>query len=83
LVSFLTDELCQREREIENLQFALHNSRRIGAAVGIVMASDKCTYDAAFESLSRCSQTLNAKLVRVADFVLETGARPVAPGDVV
>jgi GAF domain-containing protein len=60
----------------ENLQKALHNSRRIGAAVGILMYSRRLTETEAFAALRSASQNTNRKLVDVAEEVLATGDLP-------
>jgi GAF domain-containing protein len=66
-----------REREqIENLKAALGSNRRIGAAIGIIMASLHCTEDEAFTMLRTVSQHTHLKLRSVADEVLYTGALP-------
>ena len=67
------DQLAAAAREIENLQIALESARIIGAAIGIVMAMQKITYDAAFEMLSAASQHQNRKLRDVADEVVDYG----------
>lgn len=62
-----------------NLQAALDNSRQIGAAIGIVMARESITADAAFHRLRRASQSSNRKLRDVADDVVFTGQAPPLP----
>ncbi len=63
-----------RDHEMtENLNTALANSRRIGAAIGILMASRRVTEDEAFELLRQTSQRLHRKLRDVADDVVFTG----------
>jgi ANTAR domain len=68
----LSDELIDRNK-ILNLEAALVSARRIGAAVGIVMASRKVTEDQAFTILRRAGGATNRKLRVVADDVLLTG----------
>jgi ANTAR domain len=68
----LSDGLIDRNK-ILNLEAALVSARRIGAAIGIVMASRKVTEDQAFTILRRASETTNRKLRVVADDVLFTG----------
>jgi GAF domain-containing protein len=60
----------------ENLQKALHNSRRIGAAVGIIMWSERLSETEAFGALRAASQNTNRKLADVAEEVLDTGTLP-------
>lgn len=64
------------EAEIEHLKIALSSARRIGAAVGIIMARRGLTDDAAFAVLSRASQDRNQKLRDIAEHVLLTGDLP-------
>ena len=59
--------------QIDNLQIALQSSRRIGEAVGIIMAAAKITEDDAFQTLVRASQQQNRKVRQVADDVVEYG----------
>jgi hypothetical protein len=68
-----------REREIEHLQTALQSSRRIGVAIGILMARRQLTYDQAFAQLVNASQHLNVKLRDIARAVAETGQLPELP----
>lgn len=56
-----------------NLELALVTNRRIGAAIGILMATHKVTDDDAFTLLRAASQTFNRKLVDVAEDVITTG----------
>lgn len=66
-----------RERaRADNLVVALESSRRIGAAVGIVMAASRCTYEQAFETIRRASQHTHRKLRDVADEIILTGTVP-------
>ena len=76
-IEYLQEELSVAERKVENLEAALTSARKIGAAVGIVMASEKLTYEQAFAFLSLASQRGNEKLRSIAERVLLTGS--VAP----
>jgi hypothetical protein len=58
------------------LDEALATSRRIGAAVGILMSLHRITADEAFTLLRTTSQRLNRKLHLVADDVTRTGTLP-------
>jgi AmiR/NasT family two-component response regulator len=71
---YLYDELQAAEHRIENLEAALVNARKIGAAIGIMMASEKLTYEQAFSFLSLASQRSNEKLSQVAERVVLTGS---------
>jgi transcriptional regulator with GAF, ATPase, and Fis domain len=64
---------AQRQDKIDNLAHALQTSRRIGAAIGVLMAMHKTTYDQAFDLLKIASQHTHRKLVDIAEDVLETG----------
>lgn len=64
--------------QVDNLQIALENSRDIGVAMGILMATEKVTRDCAFDMLRMVSQHQNRKLFLVAADVIETGTLPVA-----
>ncbi len=57
----------------KQLERALHTSRRIGVALGIVMTSRQVTLDEAWTVLSKASQDSNTRLSTLADHVLETG----------
>ena len=56
-----------------HLEEALRSSRRIGAAIGILMASRRVSEDVAFEMLSRASQNGNRKLRLVAEDIVHSG----------
>ncbi len=62
-----------------NLESALASSRRIGAAIGVLMAHHKITEEAAFSLLRTSSQHLHRKLRDIATDVVETGALPDLP----
>ncbi|WP_375476581.1 ANTAR domain-containing protein [uncultured Jatrophihabitans sp.] len=64
----------RRQDKIDNLERALLSSRRIGIAIGILMATHKITADQAFDLLRIVSQNKHRKLVDVAESVVETGA---------
>jgi hypothetical protein len=66
-------ELDAARAKIANLEIALTTARRIGAAVGIVMAELKLTDARAFEALVKASQARHVKVRDFADEVLLTG----------
>jgi ANTAR domain/GAF domain len=66
----------QQAHEIDNLQTALQASRRIGVAIGILMARHLVTYEQAFAMLVAASHQLNRKLRDIAAEVAETGDLP-------
>jgi AmiR/NasT family two-component response regulator len=63
LVAELSDEVSQ-------LKVALHSNRRIGMAMGLLMAQLGVTDDEAFDALRTISQNTNRKLRDVADDVI-------------
>jgi len=75
-VDGLEEQLAESLTKIENLEIALKSARRIGAAIGIVMANRKLTEDQAFDVLVRVSQDTHRKLRDLADEVVLTGIIP-------
>jgi AmiR/NasT family two-component response regulator len=73
-IAYLRDELEAAERQVENLETALVNARKIGAAVGIVMTTGMLTYEQAFHLLSLAGQRGQEKLRDVAERVVLTGS---------
>jgi hypothetical protein len=73
--SLALSALLERTRA-QNLTVALETSRLIGAAIGIVMAQTRCTYEEAFEAIRGVSQRLQRKMRDVAEEVVLTGALP-------
>lgn len=65
--------LDHAEARADTLEMALHTSRRIGMAMGILMARHGVTSDDAFERLRRHSANHNIKLRELAEQVLLTG----------
>jgi hypothetical protein len=63
LVAELSDEVSQ-------LKVALHSNRRIGMAMGLIMAQFGVADDEAFDALRTISQNTNRKLRDVADDVI-------------
>ena len=61
------------ERQNANLRIALSSARRIGVALGILMATRKITDDQAFALLSRASQVSNLKVRDLAEHIILTG----------
>lgn len=71
--------LYEAQGQAANLEHALHSNRRIGTAIGILMAHHKVTEDIAFDLLRSASQHLHIKLRDIATEVVETGALPDLP----
>lgn len=71
-------QVVAREKA-ENLEIALHNSREIGIAMGIVMQNYEITRDDAFNILRMASQATHRKVADIAAQVAETGELPPPP----
>jgi DNA-binding response OmpR family regulator len=65
--------LSQAENKVANLQTALASNRTIGAAIGIVMATERLTNEQAFERMRAVSQRSHRKLSDIADDIVYTG----------
>lgn len=76
IIAELEAQAAFDQHQIENLEVALNTARRIGAALGIIMASYKATEEQAFTTLRTASQQTNRKLRAVAEDILLTGAAP-------
>ncbi len=66
-----------RRRTILDLEKALQSNRRIGIAVGIIMANHGLTSERSFEMLRLASMNHNRKLRDIADSVVLTGTLDV------
>lgn len=66
-------KLLAAEEQLTNLQAALQSNRRIGMAIGILMAVRKISDDEALELLRQASSRRNVKLRLVAEDVILTG----------
>ena len=73
LIAELRAEGILSREQTANLEEALRSSRKIGAAMGIVMASRRVGEDAAFEILRKASQDSNRKVRVIADEIVRTG----------
>jgi len=71
--------LYESEHIKQSLRTALDSNRRIGAAMGVLMAMHKVTEDQAFDMLRTASQLLHRKLRDIASEVVEAGALPDLP----
>lgn len=76
LIAHLQAEGVIDRDKIANLEAALVTARRIGAAMGVLMASHKVTEPQAFDLLRTASQNRHRKLREVAEDVLLTGTLP-------
>lgn len=66
----------QERVRADNLAIALESSRRIGVAIGIVMALSRCSHEEAFETIRSASQRTHRKMRELADEIIFTGAIP-------
>lgn len=73
LIAELRAEGLVTREHAANLEEALSTSRRIGAAIGVVMARTGLTETEAFELIKRASQDTNRKVRLLADDVVLTG----------
>ncbi|MDT5015856.1 MAG: hypothetical protein QOD39_2016, partial [Mycobacterium sp.] len=73
IIAVLTEQGLVDRAEIANLHEALVASRRIGAAMGILMATDDVDEAGAFDLLRSACQKTHRKVREVADDVLYTG----------
>jgi hypothetical protein len=70
----------RQEGRADSLEQALRTSRRIGMALGILMATRQATADAAWELLSAESMRRNVKVSALAEHVIATGSFETPPG---
>jgi hypothetical protein len=73
VISDLVEQGVLDRAQIDSLETALATCRRIGAAMGILMSTEKITEAAAFGRLREVSQGTHRKLRDVASDVLSTG----------
>lgn len=76
--------IVERERlrsKAVNLEVALVSNREIGAAIGVLMMTYKCTSDQAFDRLRRASQQSHRKLAAIAQDVTRTGLLDVGSSE--
>jgi len=74
LTRLRNDALAKAENQVSNLEAALSSNRRIGAAIGVLMASRQVTSQQAFALLRKASNESNRNLRDVADRVVLTGS---------
>jgi hypothetical protein len=73
--------LHRYQEQAGHLLAALDTNRTISAAVGVLMVTQRLTYQQAFELLQTTSQTTNTKLAVVAETVLSISSQTVDPLD--
>jgi transcriptional regulator with GAF, ATPase, and Fis domain len=64
---------AERRNQVTHLERALQSNRRIGMAIGILMATRRLVEKQAFDLLRSASQSRHRKLFQLADEVIETG----------
>lgn len=69
--------LHEQQERIGHLLVALDSNRMISAAVGVLIATHRLTYEQAFDMLTKTSQATNRKLATVAEMVLLNAFTPV------
>ena len=79
VIAKLRAEGLWHEEHAAHLGQALRTSRKIGAAVGIVMAGLGVGESEAFDILSRVSQDTNRKLSEIAHEVVDQGTAEALP----
>jgi transcriptional regulator with GAF, ATPase, and Fis domain len=65
---------ARHQEKAEHLERALHTSRRIGVALGVLMVKRQVDLDGAWELLSKASQDSNTKVSLLADQLIEDGS---------
>jgi len=65
---------ARHQEKAEHLERALHTSRRIGVALGILMVTRQLDLDEAWELLANASQDSNTKVSELTDQVVSTGS---------
>jgi AmiR/NasT family two-component response regulator len=76
IIARLESQAVVDRAKIDNLSIALTTARRIGAAVGILMATQKVTEDEAFDVLRRVSNNSQRKVRDIAEDVVLWGTLP-------
>ncbi len=72
-------EAAAADARAAHLEVALASNRTVATAIGIVMAREHLTAQAAFARLRQVSNELNRRVVDLADQVVLTGALPTSP----
>lgn len=72
------EQVAALREQVDNLRVALKSARCIGAAIGILMATEKIDQEAAFAHLVRLSQASHRKVRDIAEEVVITGRLPAA-----
>jgi ANTAR domain-containing protein len=73
MIAELQAEGLVSTKHAAELEVAMRTARRIGAAIGIVMAGQQVDEESAFAALAKASQNTNVKLRVLAEEVVSTG----------
>jgi hypothetical protein len=73
MIAELQAEGLVSTKHAAELEVAMRTARKIGAAIGIVMAAEQVSEESAFASLAKASQNANVKLRVLAEEVVSTG----------
>ena len=82
VIAQLRTDLARAKEQLRTFELALDSSRVIGAAVGIIMATQKMTYDSALQLLRDYSRVTSRKVRDLAERIVLTGSvkPPDGPG---
>ena len=64
---------ARHDEQVRHLEVALHTSRHIGVALGILMNSRRISLDDAWDVLRKASQDRNIKVSALAERIIATG----------
>lgn len=74
-------EIRHLHREVKELRRALQTRPMIDVALGMVMATEGCSLDQAWQALVNSSQRTNTKLRTLAQRLTESSANSLSPED--
>ncbi|MFI7285698.1 ANTAR domain-containing protein [Streptomyces anulatus] len=73
-------EILHLHREVDRLRRALQPRPMIDVVLGMVMATEGCSLDEAWQIMVNSSQRTNTKLHTLALRLTESSVRPISPG---
>jgi hypothetical protein len=80
MIAELQAEGLVSTKHAADLEVAMRTARKIGAAIGIVMAGQQLDEESAFATLAKASQNANVKLRVLAEEVVSTGDHHLTGG---
>jgi hypothetical protein len=80
MIAELQAEGLVSTKHAADLEVAMRTARKIGAAIGIVMAGQQVDEESAFATLAKASQNANVKLRVLAEEVVSTGDHHLTGG---